>query len=339
MEDVSPGTATRETKKVALGPNRWLDGPMQGTLGEAIDDAPVKVLDVFPSVRSPPEAVRASLEAIKAAQLAARARRRREMWQARAIVAGVAAVVALGGFVVWPRLRSKNVAKAAKAATVAPAPGPVSAANENPPPAAVPAPGGLLAAGVAALPAVKEAPTAATASADTLLAACRDSYQSKRWRSAAGACASAFAAHPDDATLALRVAEAEYARDHLNEACEWARRTLALDAKQADALAILGRSEQRAGHGEAAARDFRRYLALAPRGWHAAEARAALRRDNARARPAGSTAARASQPRERDENVAPVPAAEPSSAERASAEPPATAPAAFAPPPSAETAR
>jgi len=290
------------------------------TPGEVIGDAPPTVLEVFPSMRSPPEAVRASLEAVRAAQLAARARARREMWQARAVVGGVAAAVALAGLVVWPRIHAARAARAASAVTAAAASARPTASQNAPAAATAPAPGGLLAAGVADLPAMKEASAAAASAGAAALDACRDSYQGKRWRAASSACASAFAAHPDDAKLALRVAEAEYARDHLPEAREWAQRTLALDAKQADALAILGRSEQRTGHGEAAARAFRRYLAVAPRGWHAGEARAALRGEHAR--PA-TPAARASQARERDESTArptnPVEQA-------------ATAPSAFAPP-------
>jgi len=285
-------------------------------------DAPVTVLDVFSPARPLPDAVRASLEAVKAAQIAARERARREMWQARAVVGGVATVVIIAGLVGWPHVRAWKTARAASAAAALHAR--VAAATRTEPPAPVataPAPGGLLAAGVADLPAMKESPaaTAGVASLD----ACRDSYQGKRWRTAATACAAAFNAHPDDAKLALRVAEAEYARDHLPEAREWAQRTLALDAKQADALAILGRSEQRAGHGEAAARAFRRYLALAPRGWHAAEARAALRDPHASARRAVPRAASpAGQSGKRDEDVAPPPAV---------IEPGATAPAAFDP--------
>ena len=277
---------------------------MQGTLGEVTGNAPVTVLDDFPSARPLPDAVRASLEAVKAAQLAARVRARREMWQARAVVAGVAAAVVIAGLVAWPRMRAARAARAASAATTAARKRPAPPIENEPPSTvpAVPAPGGLLAAGVAERAVV--APDVAS------LDACRDSYQGKRWRAAAAACATAFAARPDDAKLALRVAEAEYARDHLAEAREWAQRTLALDAKQADALAVLGRSEQRAGDGEAAARAFRRYLALAPRGWHAAEARAALRGDRASThRPvARATAASAGQPRQRDEGAAPQPA-------------------------------
>jgi tetratricopeptide (TPR) repeat protein len=217
---------------------------------------------------------------------------------------------------------------AARAASTVTAVAPTGLGGGSRPAAAVapaPAPGGLLAAGVADLPAMKEAPSAAALSAS--LEACRDSYQGKRWRAAAAACATAFTAQPDDAKLALRVAEAEYARDHLSEAREWAQRTLELDAKQADALAILGRSEQRTGHPDAAARAFRRYLALAPRGWHASEARATLRGAHPGARQPVQTApvaTRAGQPRERDDSAA-LPAAAPEQAATAPA--PLTAPA------------
>ena len=249
---------------------------MDGTLGEVVGNAPVTVLDVFPSARALPDAVRASKEAVQAAQLAARARHRRENWQARALVGGMTAIVLIGGLVVWPRIRAGRTARAAATVTAA-VPARELPANEVP--ATNPAPGGLLAAGVASLPAVTEAAPDAGA-----LEACRDNSQGKRWRAAAAACASAFAARPDDAKLALQVAEAEYARDHLVAARDWAHRTLALDAKETNALAIVGLSEQRSGHAEAAARAFRSYLALAPRGWLAAEARAAVRGDSAHAR-------------------------------------------------------
>jgi len=235
-----------------------------------------------------PDAVRASYEAVKAAQLAARARQRRETRQARAVVGGLVAVAVLGGLVVWPRVRAGRIARAAATVT-AQAPSRDLPAIEAP--ATTPTPGGLLAAGVAALPPVAEA-----APDPAAFETCRDSYQGKRWRTATAACANAFAQRPDDAKLALRVAEAEYARDHLAEARDWAQRTLALDAKEANALAVVGLSEQRSGHAEAAARAFRGYLALAPRGWLAAEARTALRGDRASARrsaagaPASATA-------------------------------------------------
>ena len=214
------------------------------------------------------------------------------------------AVVVIGGLVVWPRLRPGRTARAAATVTAA-VPARQQAANEAP--ATISAPRGLLAAGAAAPPAATEAAPDAGA-----FDACRDSTQGKRWRAAAAACAAAFAARPDDPKLALRVAEAEYARDHLVAARDWAQRTLALDAKEANALAIVGRSEQRSGHAEAAARAFRSYLALAPRGWLAAEARAALRRDGAHARRNVTAAALpdgTAPARERAEGGAPAPAA------------------------------
>jgi Flp pilus assembly protein TadD len=114
-------------------------------------------------------------------------------------------------------------------------------------------------------------------------AECQDHYANKRWKAAAESCTAAFAARPDDAELALHATEALYARDRLGEARDWAQKTLGLAPNQAIALGILGRIERRSGDVEAAARTFRRYLAVAPHGWQAPEAHAALRAARARA--------------------------------------------------------
>jgi tetratricopeptide (TPR) repeat protein len=271
---------------------------MDGMIEEVVTSTPLTVRVFSPVARQLPDEVLASLEAVKAAQLAARERARRERWQAWAMVAGIAAAATLGVFVLRPRLRGGRTVSAAPApgATAGPAiaaaPAPQLPAPAEPARTAA-SPIGLLAARVAELPSMKT-PAAVPATgraAEAELDTCRDSYAGKRWRSAAEACAIAFASRPGDARLALKVAEAQYARDHLTEAREWADRTLALDGRQADALAILAHSEQRTGDTEAAARAFRRYLALAPRGWHSAEARAVLRGEHAHASPRASVAA------------------------------------------------
>ena len=87
----------------------------------------------------------------------------------------------------------------------------------------------------------------------------------------------AIKARPDDATLMLGLAQSAHARNHLTEAGQWAKRALALDPSLAEAFIIEAHAEARVGDAAAAARDFRQYLALAPRGWHAREARKALR--------------------------------------------------------------
>ena len=66
-------------------------------------------------------------------------------------------------------------------------------------------------------------------------------------------------------------------KNDLTEAAEWARRTLTLDQSQPDAYAIVANAAARAGEAEAAAEAYRSYLKLAPNGWHASRARAALR--------------------------------------------------------------
>ena len=80
-----------------------------------------------------------------------------------------------------------------------------------------------------------------------------------------------------DASLALAVAQAEHAHTHLNEAAQWARRALALDPNAAEAYIIIARAEAGNGRDGDARTAYQRYLEIAPRGWHKAEARAALR--------------------------------------------------------------
>jgi hypothetical protein len=251
---------------------------MDATVEQVTNDAPTAEVDISPPppARRLPDAVRTSVEAVKAAQLAARERQRRETRQARLVVGGLVAALVVGWVAVRSHLQAGRTARAAAAVTA-------------PAPATLPASEVAAAAPAAPEP---EAPAPAKAATPDPAAeeACRDNYQSKRWRTASGACAAAFAGRPDDAKLALRVAESEYARDHLSEARDWAQRTLALDAKEANALAVVALSEQRSGHSEAAARAFRSYLAVAPRGWLAAEARSTLRGDRQHARRAGAAA-------------------------------------------------
>ena len=102
------------------------------------------------------------------------------------------------------------------------------------------------------------------------------------WRRSPEACARAFAADPKNASLALAVAQAEHAHARLDEAAQWARRALALDPNAAEAYVIIARADAEDGRDEEARTAYRRYLEIAPRGWHKAEARAALRRASSR---------------------------------------------------------
>ena len=289
LEDAGGSTTTAEDEGRPGGSEEireWPDNPDAGLAGtgsvataappaSSVTGSSAKLrltINVSPSGRRLSDDVRASLEAVRRAQLVARKRARRETLRARLVAGGVAALAVVGLFVVRPRLRAGRVASAA---TAIPQPSPRaegSAAMANgsgPSPA-----GGLLAAGVAALP-PKAPPAFPPVVADAT--ECQDHYANKRWHAAADSCVAAFAARPDDAELALHATEALYARDRLSEAREWAQKTLALAPNQAIALGILGRIERRSGDVEAAARTFRRYLAVAPRGWQAPEAHAALR--------------------------------------------------------------
>jgi predicted TPR repeat methyltransferase len=68
-----------------------------------------------------------------------------------------------------------------------------------------------------------------------------------------------------------------FARGHRPAAAQWAKRALALNPKAAEAYIIVARDEVANGRQEAARTAYQRYLEAAPRGWHKAEARAALR--------------------------------------------------------------
>ena len=98
------------------------------------------------------------------------------------------------------------------------------------------------------------------------------------WRRSPEACARAFAADPNNASLALAVAQAEHAHARLDEAAQWAKRALALDPNAAEAYIIIARADAENGHDDDARVAYQRYLEVAPRGWHKTEARAALRR-------------------------------------------------------------
>jgi tetratricopeptide (TPR) repeat protein len=134
---------------------------------------------------------------------------------------------------------------------------------------------------VAVAVAVATPPVAAQAKAnDTGVPAegCDTSTRRGLWRRSPEACARAFAADPNNASLALAVAQSEHAHARFNEAAQWAKRALALDPTAAEAYVIIARAEAENGRDEEARAAYQRYLEIAPRGWHKAEARTALRR-------------------------------------------------------------
>jgi hypothetical protein len=227
--------------------------------------------------RANPEEVRASLELVRAAQETARARARRETRRARLIVVGV---IAAAGIVAWnvSSRRKHNTQEAIAATVVTPAPIVTPPPAVEPSPAAQPAMTAPVSAPVAA-PVATAADVRAGAEA---VAACDSAFADHQWQVVASACAAAFKARPRQSALAMRVAQAEHRRGDWPVAGEWASRAIALDANIPEAFAILARAEVRAGHPMAASAAYRRYLTLAPRGWHSAEARRALARGEGR---------------------------------------------------------
>ncbi len=236
--------------------------------------------------RPPSEEVRASLAAIQAARTAAEQRMQRDSFRIRVLTMLALALIAVGSFALAGHLRARHHAAAAKAAAAI-APAPPTPAPESP----VPAPVAVAEAAPANDEVSTVTPAARSVSPDAL-PACLDAYERHRWHAAAAACADAFTADAHDASLALKVAQAQHARAHYADAGDWARRALALEDADPEAFVILAHAERRAGHPVAARNAYHQYLLLAPHGWHAGEARAALRgaRASARNRSAGRAA-------------------------------------------------
>jgi hypothetical protein len=216
---------------------------------------------------SSPHQVQASLEAVRTAQAAARARARRETRWARLVALGALMAVGATAWAAAHRAPRKHAAPA-PAVAAAPAPAPLEA-----PPAAEIAlsPPEVLAPPVAATPPKVAVPVDTSAQRER----CDAAFAERRWPAVATTCADAFAALPADSALAMRVAQAEHRRGHVADAAVWAQKALALNAGLPEAYVLVGRAEKTAGNARAAAEAYRHYLTLAPRGWHAAEARRA----------------------------------------------------------------
>jgi Flp pilus assembly protein TadD len=107
-------------------------------------------------------------------------------------------------------------------------------------------------------------------------APCEDSFSRGDWRVAIETCGKLFEATPS-APLALRVAHAYFSHGDAASAGRWASSAVSLGTTDPDAYVLIGHAEKQAGHPRAAMAAYRRYLRLAPRGWHAARVRSALR--------------------------------------------------------------
>jgi tetratricopeptide (TPR) repeat protein len=244
---------------------------------------------------------RASLAAVRVAQEGAQRRARQQTMQARIWLALVVGAVALGAVALRPRVAHwrQSRAKTAKPAPTSPRTPPVALGTAAPAAMAYAAQPAIAAELAHAKPAahVLREPEPSVPSAAVRVAAqakasytgvpaegCDTSTRSGLWRRSPKACARAFAADPKNASLALAVAQAEHAHAHLDEAAQWAKRALALDPSAAEAYVIIARADTANGRDGDARTAYQRYLEIAPRGWHKAEALAALRRPSSRPR-------------------------------------------------------
>jgi len=256
---------------------------------------------------------RASLAAVRVAQEGAQRRARQQTMQARIWLTLVVGVVALGAVALRPRVAHwrQSRAKTAKPAPTSPRTPPVALGPAAPAATAHAAQPAIAAELVhAAQPAIAAEQASAKPAAHVLrepepsvpsaavrVAAqakasstgvpaegCDTSTRSGLWRRSPKACARAFAADPKNASLALAVAQAEHAHAHLGQAAQWAKRALALDPSAAEAYVIIARADTANGRDGDARTAYQRYLEIAPRGWHKAEALAALRRPSSRPR-------------------------------------------------------
>jgi hypothetical protein len=281
--------------------NRHME-PSEEIGGERPSRPEVESLLARPGLRPPTEEVRASLAAIRAARVAAEIRLQRDSLRVRLLTMAFLAVFAGGTFALAAHLRARRhgpgtprtvgaaiTSPAHSAAAPSLAPGSALTIELSPPVLdAVPGGGSSSASSGASSGASSTAPGAsepappapapAVSSEEraAAVAACHDAYDRQRWRTAADACSRASELLPADAALAMKVAQAQHARGHYADAGVWARRAIDLEDVDPEALVILAHAERRAKHPAAAKSAYRRYLILAPRGWHAAEARAAL---------------------------------------------------------------
>jgi len=248
----------------------------------------------MPVGRALSDEVRASLDAIRVAREAAHERARRQTMKTRLWFALVVGAVGVATVTVGPRVLRWRHGRVQAAAPVIPAAAAIPAPSEPVAPAPSAPAAAAPIASVAAAPvpepalAPAEKPSAQPSPAATetksrgggaLAEGCDAGLvHTTPWLLSPDACALAFEADPSNAALALGIAHAEHVRGHFAESAQWANRALALEPKAAEAYILVARAEAQSGRAEEAQAAYRRYLELAPRGWHQAEARAGGRR-------------------------------------------------------------
>ena len=234
-------------------------------------------IPMLPPPRPLSDEVRASLEAVRLAQEAARLRGRKQTMRTRIWFATLVGAVTLIAVAFAPRIarRPKARPQAATAALPAPLPAlpepvaPAATAELMDTSAAEPGP---VAAEAQPQTEAKTRAFAPDEGCDTAL------IRRAPWRLSRDACARAFESDSSNSALALAIAHAEHAHGSPAGAAQWAKRALALDPNAAEAYVLIARAEMKNGRHEDARTAYKHYLGLAPRGWHQTEARAALRR-------------------------------------------------------------
>jgi hypothetical protein len=193
--------------------------------------------------------------AMRAQQRATQARNRR--LKRGGLAVGAIAGLALGAFLL-PRAEKPASAHLGQARASIQAPAPIKAPAPSPvetPPAPEVA---------AAAPVAVPAPP------------CEDDFARGDWKAAIDSCTLAFEASPT-ARTALKTAHAYWGHGDAANAGVWADRALALGTDDADVYVLQGHSAREAGRPKDAIEAYRHYLHDAPKGWHAARVRQALR--------------------------------------------------------------
>lgn len=255
---------------------------------------------VRPSGGAVNEAVRASLLAVKASHRAARRRVLRD----RVVTAVAAALTVTAIWGISRQLGGEAAAKPASTAVTQPADhklvpsasgveadkpaSPAQPQVDQPAPQlaeapkaqalvaeADPADAEALAPSLTEPLVARATPVASGAFDPAVAAACDKAVKRKHWLKISTLCATAYEQAPS-APLALSVAQAYHRRGRIPEAGQWAERVLAIEPSHPEAFIIVAHAAELAEQKAKAKAAYRQYLALAPRGWHASEARQAL---------------------------------------------------------------
>jgi hypothetical protein len=215
---------------------------------------------------------------MRAQQRAAKARARR--WRRGGLALGAVAGLALGALL-FSRAEKpagatvKRPASAQVAAASAPAAS-SAALVTTPGPATAPASATTAADPAPAVEAAPPGAAVATAEQGATSPTCEEDFARGDWKAAIDSCTRAFEATPTPHN-ALRTAHAYWSHGDAPHAGTWADRAVELGTDDADAFVLQGHSARAAGDSKGAIDAYRHYLHAAPRGWHAARVRQALR--------------------------------------------------------------